>query len=175
MDQVVECFKNITCENAMCLHSTCKYKHYYQLVRNDKCSHGNLQNLPRVEDIVNHILTNCIHSEEANEEIDELLAGIFILSGGCSCKFSYETICFFANILGQFKPAMFNMLLNNWIVKLYLKEMPGTWGRETAFRKMIENLIKNDNLERVNELYKYVKPFYYGDEIPWIFEPMFIS
>ena len=168
MDAVTECFSTITRDNARCPHSTCTSVHPIDIVQNDTCAHGRLEDLHQSVQCMQDWILN---QELSKSSIDALLSGIFIKSGGCMCKFSWETLCFISDALEQASPTKLQHLLDNWVVHHYVEALPGLWGRESIVRSMLTRLIENGKIDRALELANYISPFYsFFDGPPWVLD-----
>ena len=84
MEPTINCFKAITRENMYCQHSTCSNNHISKYTYNETCIHGDLEKVASIKEIQNWIMNEKLNKDEMNA----LLSGIFILEGGCTCKFS---------------------------------------------------------------------------------------
>ncbi len=167
---VIECFTNITRDNAVCKHTTCKSNAHRNIAlpRNNVCAHkeADLQFFD-IKEIQTYLLL--CENELSQEQVNALLSAIFILSGCCTCKFAWDTTVFFGELLTQVSQNKFKLLCDNWVIQLFLSEMPGLWGRESVIRNALSKLRCNDNTIRIDELTELIKPFYdYSMDTPWV-------
>lgn len=168
MESTINCFKGITRENVYCQHSTCSNNHISKYIYNETCSHGDLEKVATLTDIQNWVMNEKLNKDEMNA----LLSGIFILEGGCTCKFSWEILNFFADILAYTSTEKFEIIIDNWTVKQYLDELPGLWGREEIIKTRLYDLATKGKKDRLEKIIYILEPKYYRDEdtIPYIFD-----
>ena len=136
MESTIACFKAITRDNVKCQHTICTNSHasVSTFPDNEICKHGDLYKLANNNVNVKEIQTWIIDKNLNKEEMNALLSGLFILCGGCTCKFSHEILYFFADILAYAPQEKFEILIENWVIKQYLNELPGLWGREEIIK-----------------------------------------
>ncbi len=167
MKSIIDCFSGITPDNAVCSkHSTCNRNHYYNLPKNDTCAHKELEFHSEIQNIQKYVLEN----DFSQEHLNALLSAIFILSGCCTCQFSWDTLNFFAELLAQASSEKFELLCENWVIQQYLVEMPGLWGREDIVRSTLSKLKHEGNITRGQEMIELIKPLYNCDNgvIPYV-------
>jgi hypothetical protein len=169
MENTIDCFRGITRDNAKCQHSECVSGHIPSVMPyNEICKHGDLDKIASVKEIQTWIMDKNLN----NEEMNALLSGLFILCGGCTCKFSWEILNFFGDLLAYTPQEKFEILIENWTIKQYLNELPGLWGREEIIKTRLLDLSSKGDRKRIRQLISIISQIYnyvYGDSVPYVF------